>query len=95
MTKVGVWNVSYKDPSDLEDPLPFVGCPHGAASRVVDLNDRSHRKGAMGCGVHDTYWGQHLRHPAEVTAVGIIQPRVEVKTRVTVGTNLALTLKNR
>jgi hypothetical protein len=47
MAKVGVRDVSNKDPSDLEDPLPFVGCPHGAASRVVNLKGRSHHEGAM------------------------------------------------
>ena len=95
MTEVGVWDVSYKDPPDLEDPLPFVGCPHGAASRVVNLNGRSHRTRTSGCGVHDTHRGQHLRHPAEVTAVGIIQFRAEEKIHVNARTDLALTLKNR
>lgn len=49
MAKIGVWNVSDKDPSNLEDPLPFVGCPHGAASRVVDLNDKGHHGKIVGC----------------------------------------------
>ena len=40
VAKVGVRDVSDKDPSNLEDPLPFVRCPHGAASRVVNLTAR-------------------------------------------------------
>ena len=47
MAKVGVWDVSDKDPLDLEDPFPFVGGPHRAASRIVDLNDRDYHKGTM------------------------------------------------
>ena len=44
MAKVGVRDVSDKDPSNLEDPLPFVRCPHGAASRVVNLNGKGHHE---------------------------------------------------
>lgn len=47
VAKVGVWDVSDKDPLDLEDPFPFVGGPHRAASRIVDLNDRDYHKGTM------------------------------------------------
>ena len=50
MAKVGVRDVSDKDPPDLEDPLPFVGRPHGAASCVINLKGRNHRKGIMGLG---------------------------------------------
>ena len=50
MAKVGVWDVSDKDPPDLEDPLPFVRRPHGAASRVVNLNDRNRHEGITGPG---------------------------------------------
>lgn len=49
MTKIGVRDISDKDPSDLEDSLPFVRCPHGAAPCVIDLNGKDHRKEAMGC----------------------------------------------
>jgi hypothetical protein len=40
VAKIGVRDVSDKDPSNLEDSLPFVGCPHGAASCVVNLNGK-------------------------------------------------------
>ena len=48
VAEVGIRNVSDVDPPDLKDPLPFVGCPHGAASRVVDLDGGNHHEGAMG-----------------------------------------------
>ena len=38
VAKIGVRDVSDKEPSNFEDPLPFVGCPHGATSRIVNLN---------------------------------------------------------
>ena len=50
VTKVGVRDVSDKDPPDLENSLPFVGCPHGAASRVVNLDSRSHIRELWGVG---------------------------------------------
>ena len=50
MAKVGIRDVSDKDPSDLEDPLPFVGRPHGAASRVVNLNGGNNHEGIMELG---------------------------------------------
>lgn len=48
VAKIGVWDVSDKDPSDLEDPLPFVGCPYCAAPRVVDLKGGTRHKGTIG-----------------------------------------------
>ena len=48
MAEVGIRDVSNKDPFDLEDALPLVGCPHGAASRVVNLKGRSYHDGSMG-----------------------------------------------
>ena len=45
-----IWDVADEDPSHFEDTLPFVRCPHGAASSVIDLI-RGHR-------VNDeTTWG--------------------------------------
>lgn len=38
MAEVGVRNISDKNPPDLEDSLPLVGRPYGAATRVVNLN---------------------------------------------------------
>ena len=49
VTEVGVWNISDKYPPDLEDSLPFVGCPHGAATGVVNLNGKNGHDGAMEC----------------------------------------------
>jgi len=77
MAKVGVWDISDKDPSNLEDPLPFVRCPHGAASRVVNLNGKVIMGKSRGVVAYDTHRCQHLRHPAEVTTMGIIQSRKE------------------
>lgn len=57
VAKVGVWDVSDKDPPDLEDPFPFVGCPHGAASRVVDLNDKGTMRRLWGVGSYETHRG--------------------------------------
>jgi hypothetical protein len=49
VTEVCVWNISDKDPPDLEDSLPFVRCPYGAATRVVNLNGKNRHERAMGC----------------------------------------------
>lgn len=49
VAEIGVRDVSDIDPPDLEDSFPFVGCPHGAASCVVNLIEKKHHEGAMGC----------------------------------------------
>ena len=51
VAKVGVRDVSDKDPPDLEDSLPFVGRPHSAASRVVNLKGGTIMRESWGWGV--------------------------------------------
>ena len=35
--QAGIGDIAHEDPADLEHALPLVGCPDGAAPRVVDL----------------------------------------------------------
>lgn len=57
VAKVGVWDVSDEDPPDLEDPFPFVGRPHGAASRIVNLNDKGIMRRSWSVGSYETHRG--------------------------------------
>lgn len=49
VAKVGVRDVSDENPSDFEDPLPFVGRPHGATPCVVHLSGKNRWKGIVCC----------------------------------------------
>ena len=40
MPKTGIGNIPHENPPDLEHALPLVGCPDGAAPRVVDLVEK-------------------------------------------------------
>ena len=55
VAKIGVRDVSDKDPSDLEDSFPLVGCPHGATPRVVNLNGRVIMRKSWQVGVHEAH----------------------------------------
>lgn len=50
VTEVRIWDVSDEDPPNFKDPLPFVGGPHGATSRVVNLNIKGFHREII------TYW---------------------------------------
>ena len=37
--QIKVWDIAYKDPTNFENTLPFVGCPYRTAPSIVDLNN--------------------------------------------------------
>ena len=55
VSKVGVWDVSDEDPPDLEHPFPFVGCPYGAASSVINLNGKGIMRRLCDVGLYETH----------------------------------------
>jgi len=55
VAKVGVRNVFDKDPSELDDLLPFVGCPYVAASQAFNLKRGCHLRELRGSGVRNTH----------------------------------------
>ena len=94
VTKVGVRDVSDKDPLDLEDPLPFVGRPHGTASRVVNLKGGNHHEDIMGLGCMVLTGVNISAIPQKCPLLGLFS-LVKKGMHVTLGTDLALTLKKR
>ena len=69
VAEVGVGDVADEDPSDLENALPLVGSPNGAAACVIDLPTEGVSRSACRRESDDrAYRCQHLGHAAEMPA---------------------------
>lgn len=80
MAQARVGNVANEDPSNLEDTLPLIRCPDGAAATVIDLTER----GLVNKEEQNksfTYSRQHLGHATEVAAIRSKQRNSREKRR--------------